>query len=106
MEKPIIGRLDLSTKDLQMIKWGTIQITFGGNKGDILAKLFELQFNGHLLGLIGEAESAIVLNWIGSKIPRGVVINNKEIAGAQNKVVTSKKGEIIGIYNRLIQSHG
>ncbi|OGK41626.1 hypothetical protein A2954_07135 [Candidatus Roizmanbacteria bacterium RIFCSPLOWO2_01_FULL_37_12] len=106
MEKPIIGRLDLSTKDLQMIKWGTIQITFGGNKGDILAKLFELQFNGHLLGLIGEAESAIVLNWIGSKIPRGVVINNKEIAGAQNKVVTSKKGEIIGIYDRLIESGG
>ena len=47
-----------------------------------------------------------VLDWEGSKVPRGVEIDGQEIAWTQNGMVTSTDRKHIGTYNRTIEFGG
>lgn len=75
----------------------------GVNLGD--AKL-----NGIANGLISEmrqrARKILHLQWEGSKIPRGAVIDGTEIVWTQNGQVTGAGGKSIGTYERLVEFGG
>lgn len=52
------------------------------------------------------AKEVFLLEWEGNKIPRGAVINGNSISWTQHGIVTSAKGEMMGIYERLVEFGG
>jgi len=52
------------------------------------------------------AAKVLLLQWIGSKIPRTAVIDGQEIGWTQNGMVAGTKGENIGTYVRLVEFGG
>jgi len=52
------------------------------------------------------AKKVFHLKWEGNKIPRGAVIEGTEIGWTQNGQVTGVGGEMIGMYDRLVEFGG
>jgi hypothetical protein len=60
-----------------------------------------------LLGKLAELATEIyLLEWEGGKIPRGAVLNGKEIGWTQHGMVTSTTGEMMGTYERSVEFGG
>jgi hypothetical protein len=61
---------------------------------------------GLLRRMAERAKEIFLLEWEGSKIPRGAVVNGKSIAWTQHGLVTSDAGEQIGTYERTVEFGG
>jgi len=59
-----------------------------------------------LLRKMRSGKRVFLLDWEGSKVPRGVVIDGKEIAWTQNSMVTSTERKHIGTYERTVEYGG
>lgn len=103
--EPIFGVINVTKKDLEAIKAGASEANLGGDT-NLTAKITELGVNGLLDSLKQSSEEAVVLNWEGTKIPRGASFDGKEIGWTQNGVVTSVDGKMIGTYDRLMEWGG
>src|SRR5581483_1618791 len=67
------------------------------------------QLEQRLKPLLDELQSGsriFLLDWEGSKIPRGVNLEGHVIARTQHSMVTSDAGEMIGTYQRTIEFGG
>lgn len=56
--------------------------------------------------LMKQANDAFILMWEGNKIPRGAVVNGYAIGWTQNGQVLSVDGEMIGVYDRILEYGG
>ncbi len=45
---------------------------------------------------------AFLIEWSGSRVPRGAIIKEQEIAWTQHGVVRSTEGKVIGYYERVV----
>jgi len=59
-----------------------------------------------LWGLQRKARKAFKIEWEGSKVPRGPVLDGKPIAWTQNGVVNDSEGKMIGTYERTVEFGG
>lgn len=105
LDKPVFGVINVTKKDLEALKGGASEANLGGDM-NLTAKITELGVNGLLDSLKQTSEEAVVLNWEGTKIPRGASIDGKEIGWTQNGVVTSVDGKMLGTYDRLMEWGG
>lgn len=55
-----------------------------------------------LLNLLTRGLQPYLVEWTGSRIPRGAVVNGHTIAWTQHGVVRTKGGKEIGYYNRVV----
>ncbi len=46
------------------------------------------------------------LSWKGNKVPRGAIVNSREIAWTQHGMVRDSCGTVIGYYERLVEWGG
>ncbi len=59
-----------------------------------------------ILDKIKKGAEIFLVDWEGSKIPRGVLVRGYEIAWTQNGAVTEVGGARIGTYQRLVEFGG
>lgn len=78
----------------------------GGEQTNIQIELTEGVIEGLRAEFMKRADDAFILIWEGDKIPRGAEINGYQIIWTQNGVVQSHDGEIIGVYDRLMEYGG
>jgi hypothetical protein len=45
-----------------------------------------------------------LLEWEGTRVPRGAIIKGKEVGWTQHGFIYDKQGQILGYYERLIDS--
>ena len=62
--------------------------------------------NGLRSELMKASDDAFILIWDGNKIPRGAEVNGHRIGWTQNGQVLSDSGEMIGVYDRLMEYGG
>jgi hypothetical protein len=55
-----------------------------------------------LLRTLAQGRDAFLVEWSGSRIPRGAVIKGQEIAWTQHGVVRSTESKVIGYYERIV----
>lgn len=77
-----------------------------GGMHDKRAAELESRLNPMLNSLKDRAEQLFVLEWEGTRVPRGARINDMEIGWTQHGIVTSVDGETIGYYDRLVDQGG
>ncbi len=66
----------------------------------------QLTTNQLLKKMAEAAKEFFLLEWVGSKIPRGAVISGHTVVWTQNGVVTAEGGGIIGTYHRVVECGG
>ena len=57
-------------------------------------------------GLAAKSETLWFLRWKGTKTPHGAVLGEAAVSHAQNGIVCSDKGYVIGSYERLVEWGG
>jgi hypothetical protein len=104
--KPEVTIQQITEKEGKLIPGDTInQINLGGDF-DLSAAITELQLNHLFQAMKLESKELYLLSWNGTKIPHGASLKGKEIGWTQNGVVTSIEGEMIGIYDRVVEYGG
>jgi len=62
--------------------------------------------NSFLQGLAAKSETLWFLRWKGTKTPHGAVLGEAAVSHAQDGIVCSTKGDVIGSYERLVEWGG
>lgn len=68
-------------------------------------EIFQSKATGLLRAIAAQAKGIFLLEWDGSKVPRGAVVNGEEITWTQNGQVHTPGGQI-GVYERLMEFGG
>lgn len=55
-----------------------------------------------LLQRLSRGKDAFLIEWSGSRVPRGAIIKGQEIGWTQHGVVRSTEGKVIGYYERIV----
>lgn len=66
----------------------------------------DAQVNTLLARFKATYKHAYVLRWEGGKIPRGVVVGGETIAWTQHGVVNNESGQMVGVYDRVVEFGG